>query len=502
MRAFVLAFVALLTTAASPQYDPASIAPADLMTKAAKVIGELTPGTYVEHYTSTGSGEQVDGTRQISGDDYEVVERSGPFTYAWGQSGGQRWTQDENGTVLLASGFHQKTNDEAQLGSADAGTRMHVLGLTPGGADYVLDFLLTNGFHEKRYYSSQTYLLDRVELPADDGRTHVWTLSDYRLISGKMVPFTEQYSDGQPENDTLTKVISFGPAPVKLAGVPQTRSLLPAAATAPVPLPATVSDLDGIIVSVGVNGHPLKFILDTGADGLVIDAGAAHAAGLTLHGRSKASIAGDYDVSRTLVSDFTIGSLHLRDVAFTIAPVNEQTESGRIQGLLGASFFSSAIIGIDFKAKTAILYPPNASPPNPGGLSVLPIDVDDGSPRASASIEGVAGSFLVDTGGFGTLLYRHYFDRLGVKTPFDESAQIRKEEFGAEFLGGHIDLQAYMVQDFAFGGVEFKQAAFLVPVQSTANIADYDGIIGRDVLKYYTLYFDYAGRAIYLKPNT
>ena len=143
-----------------------TMTPSDLLQRSAKATGTLTAGTYTEHYVADGQAEHIDGVKQIAGDNYTVVERAGEFVVMWGRYNGQRWHQDENGVVLLDGGFHLKTDDDAQLGASGAERKMHVIGLTPDGVDYVLDFELLDGYHEKRYYNAKTYLLDRIERPA------------------------------------------------------------------------------------------------------------------------------------------------------------------------------------------------------------------------------------------------------------------------------------------------------------------------------------------------
>ncbi len=186
--------------------------------------------------------------------------------------------------------------------------------------------------------------------------------------------------------------------------------------------------------------------------------------------------------------------MHLTDAVFSVIPIDEPDDKDHIVGVLGLDFWSSAIVGIDFKNKTVTLYPASTSPPDAASLSAMPITLDDGVPRAPVSVEGVEGFFLLDTGSASTIFYRHYFDQLRTKTPLEESLETR-------WLGGIVDMAAYSVDNFAMGPAAFKHASIALPPTASDDNPDYDGIIGRNIMEFYKMYFDYEGHAVYLRPN-
>jgi predicted aspartyl protease len=497
---FPAALLVLLTTAfgfaATPALDPVSMTPAQLLERADKASGDLAAGTYLRTYTSDGGGLHTDGVTKISGADRETVERTGPFTTASGYFHGQSWTQNENGVVILQTGFHDTADPDAKaLSQADTTTALRVLGITHVAPQlYVLEVAPAGGPRELRYYDSQTYLLNRVEITGSNGRTKVWTFSRYRPVFGELIPYTVRYSDGRADNDTVTQIVSFVQSPVQIAGIPPSRTLLPATQTAPVTIPATF-DEDGIIVPVKIGSGTYNFLLDSGSDSIAIAPSLAAGLGLKRFGMSTGDMIGQFDMTQTLVPSLGIGSLNLSNVAVTVVPLDKPEDRDRIVGVLGLDFWNSAIIGIDYKNKTVTLYPPSASPPDAAALSAMPIAIDDGVPRVPASIEGVEGDFLLDTGSPSTVLFRHYFDQLHTKTRTDQTLETM-------WIGGNVDMPVFGVRDFAIGGAQFRQANIVVPPPSSLDFPDYDGIIGRNIMEYFVMYFDYAGHAIYLRPNT
>jgi hypothetical protein len=125
----------------------------------------------------------------------------------------------------------------------------------------------------------------------------------------------------------------------------------------------------------------------------------------------------------------------------------------------------------------------------------MPMILDDGVPRVQALFEKTKGWFLLDTGSFGTILYKNYLQKL----PNVHLAPATVDAISA--VGGDVDARNYSVDDFAFGPVMFRNATVTVPEESTLDIVDYDGIIGRDALSAYDFCLDYTDRAAFLKAS-
>jgi predicted aspartyl protease len=331
----------------------------------------------------------------------------------------------------------------------------------------------------------------RVVTWASDRLKHPVTYGDYRTAFGQTIAHHRHYSDGLPDNEYDTTVAALQ----QIAGtpsleIPAGRSIFDFPSDEPVVLPATF-DNGSIIVRLTINGRGLDFLLDSGASGIFIDPGVAHELGLPVYGKTTNTIGGNYDESRTIVPDAVVGNLHMKNVAIYVSPIDDRHPLAKVVGLLGYDFIASAIVGVNYKDETVTLYP-HGSSPTQEVVTKIPVELDDDVPRASASFEGVAGKFLIDTGAFGTLIYNDYFQRLP-----NHSNLKGTERVG--FVGGVVPTAKYTIYNLDFGGVMFKNAPVVVPQSSLADFQDYDGILGRDVLVAYDLYFDYAGQAIYAK---
>lgn len=489
-----LLMVCLNAASAADQYLPANLSAPEIVARSRTARGTLAPGRYVIVDRIRGGGIERMRTTRIDGPNSIAVVTSEAYTTASGVFNGQGWNQDENGLVLLRSDFRRYVdpNNQALAHPENPVYRVSVLGLTrTQPQEYVIEMNPPGGSDQYRYYDAKTFLVDRFVTFDADLHQHVTEFSDYRPVFQSTRPFRIHNYDGRPQNDTVTETISFQPALANSVPVvmPASRPLY--TVEQPTLIPATFGR-NGIVVRVSINGRGLDFLLDTGAGGLVIDPGVAHQLGLTTYGRSNQTIGGDVDISRTRIPQIDVGPLHLHDVAFSVVPMSAYVDGVRIVGILGCDFIASAVMGVDFQKSTLTLYPASFDP-HALGMFSLPLQMDDGVPRVQASFEGVPGFFLVDTGAVGTIAYDTYVKKL-------KSAAPLADEVSLVAIGGGVPAQLKLLTDLEFGGIHFGDAAVFVPTSSTFNLSDYDGILGRDVLSQYQLFFDYAKRQLYIKP--
>lgn len=493
----IAAFPALARATAPDDgtYVPVTLTATQILQRARMAAGKRDPGAYKIVETSHGGGMDATTTTLVAGRNDVSTEVRGPFTGSWGSYNGQDWSQDANGIVTLETGYHVAENpdDRALAHPEDPANRVTVLGLTrDANPAYAIDVNPPGGDHQIRYYDEATFHLQRVERWGSDRLRHVATYGDYRTAFGSTRSYRTHYSDGRADNDfddTIVSIEKLSTTPD--LQIPQSRSLFTFSSLDPVVLP-TEFDHARIFVRLTINGRGLDFLLDSGAAGIFIDPGAAHQLGLPTYGKRSETMGGNLDISQTIVPLVTIGSIQLKNAVFDIAPVGGEEGAGtRAVGLIGYDFLASATIGVDFKNETVTAYPPGVIPTHEV-VSKLPAQLDDGVPRVPATLDGVPGHFLLDLGAFRSVLYPAYMRKL-------PHARNVMQNVGASFVGGSETMSQYVVQNIVFAGVKFGSGTFMVPQNSLANLSEYDGIIGRDVLASYVLYFDYAHQVIYAR---
>lgn len=488
---FNLTLIALLAPApVLAAYAPADLTPVLLLQKADAAEGTLEPGSYAIAERTHGSTETEIVTR-VQGADRMTTERTGPFRIAYGEYKGQRWSQDENGIVRYTTRVPKIAKALAHPGDPASGVQL--LGLTQSNPqEYALDVHPADAIEQIRYYNARTFLLDRVVTKYVNGVAATTGYLDYRKVFGLMRPFKWSYDDGRPENAETGETLLFqkNPSAVSLAP-PDSYALFTVPKGAPLELPAKFNR-GYITIPVTVGKETLDFALDTGSSSLVIDPGALHRLGIPAYGRSKERIGGDYDVERSIVPQLSVGPLQMHDLELDVLPIDFESHVG----LLGCDFFASGIVGIDMKAKRVTITAPDSFDPKALGLQAIPLKLDDCVPDVDASFDGVAGTFLLDTGAWETVLQPPFARKLHSARPLSPG-----ERSSMGFIGGDVAGADYEIPDLRLGPILFRHAAAFVPADRSSDYGVDDGIIGRAVMAYYVIYFDYGTGTAYVKAN-
>ncbi len=482
------------TLDAATAYAPTTLTPAQILARARQASGTLAGVGYRMHERTVNGERTIETQNTENGGDYVSTANDGTTLTETGTWHGTDWERNANGVVVRMTDFAEASDpfQQALRAPSAPSSGARVLGETVGSSpQIVLEIRPDDALIEDRYYDATTFLLTRVEKKSYDGRTHVREYEDYRPFDGLFVPRTERYHDGRPENDSTTKVISID----ELRNGDSAALAIPASSKpfsfdgdSPIEIPATFTE-DGIIVRLNVGGRGLDFVLDSGASSVAIDRATAQSLGLTLHGRNVATIGGDFAVSTARIPVASIGSLRAQDLAVDVIPFAAPVGDMKVVGLLGGDFFASGAVTIDFRNHRLSIAP---KPQSTEGFSKLPISIDDYVPMLSATFNGKKGLFMADIGASETVLYPHYFAQF--KAPDEpDSATLN-------FIGGGTGTKSYRLSEMDLGDYTLQDIAVSVPSNRKVEDADYDGLVGRDVLHNFTVIFDYPNQTMYVKP--
>jgi tetratricopeptide (TPR) repeat protein len=165
----------------------------------------------------------------------------------------------------------------------------------------------------------------------------------------------------------------------------------------------------GILVSARINGSkPLRLLLDTGARGITVNAGAARNLGLETIAASRLGGFGDAgaDESRVaLARTVTFGDLAFEEC---IVEISGRSLTTGADGVLGADVFERFRIGVDARAGVLQLTPFDDSPRETSHPSVAAIGIRHLLLVKTRVEGGNEGLFLVDTGAAFTAVSREY----------------------------------------------------------------------------------------------
>jgi len=274
------------------------------------------------------------------------------------------------------------------------------------------------------------------------------------------------------------------------------------AALAEVPID---TDFGLVWIEVSINGSdPLPFLLDTGFDYSVIDAGVAAALSLTVSDPDTVPQPGG-PVEIGLTEGVTLGvpggDLHdwtLRAIPIAAAA---QIVGREFAGIIGHDVLAERVWRIDYKAGMMTVYDASSVLPTDG--AEIPVEVIAAEPFIEAAIEQphagtIPGRFKLDTGSTDVAgLNLNFHEGAGVLAPGQATIPVPGVAVGGETTGILYRIDAFRIGPYSIAspviGATLESAGF-------ENRAD-AGTIGGAVLRQFTLTLDYPRSRILLDPN-
>jgi hypothetical protein len=440
----------------------------------------------------------------------------GAMKGADGFDGKAPWAQDNSGQVAIQGGDAARqsaTNnayramrgywypermsaDVAYAGAkVDGGRNFDVVHITPkGGRPFDL------------WFDSKTHVIDRqVERGAMDLTTTLY--SDYRTVDGKLVAFQSRSTNGEARYDTVLKVESV-----------TFEASAPATAFAPPPPPARDFGFLGgqksttvpfklinnhMYIEVKLNGRgPYELLFDTGGSN-VITPTVARELGLKLEGAVQGRGAGEksMDVSFTKIERMEIGGAVLDRQSFASIPLESfgDIEGKPITGIFGYEVFKRFVVRTDYERNQIVLIEPNGFAYQGPGKRV-PFELKETIPIVAGDIDGIPGSFQLDTGSRSTLdLMTPFVAKNNLISRYNPKLQ------GVNGWGVGGPARSWIVRGrrFTFGGVSVEEPVVAFSQATAGAMAETytAGNVGAGVLKKFNIVWDYPRHQIFFERN-
>jgi len=249
-----------------------------------------------------------------------------------------------------------------------------------------------------------------------------------------------------------------------------------------------------VFVRVRVNrSGPFWFVVDSGAGGWIVDRAHAVHLGMRLEqetAQGTGAGSGTYDVSYAKDVTFSLSEFNILVPLIGVIDLsNNRSQIGReIEGLVGYDFFEKFIVEIDYEAKIIRLFDPKTYHYSGVG-ETLPITVDRTARNpfltAEITLQGAAPQsrkLLIDTGSNDTL-----DDSFVAK-----STGPQREVVSGVGLGKEFKSTVGIVSRVKLGGVSFENV-----YAGAGGVA----LVGGEILRRFTVIFDYAHGHMILEPN-
>jgi predicted aspartyl protease len=409
---------------------------------------------------------------------------------------------NENGAVRELRGLlraRQRTEDFIESdGFVEQPQYDQFLGLQqlPDGREvYAIAVSPPQGQNETLYLDRKTSMVDRIAYDDADG-TSTQDYYDYRVFAGVLLAQRSVESNGDHAFDLTrltTKVFVDRPISPDVFTLPDSAVVQTAA---PVTVPLSSHDSHAY-VRVRIRGREYTFLLDSGAQAIVLDAHVAQELGLKPEGQLEVAGAqrtGGLGVAALDSIEIGTASLPVRMV--TVLDLRGVTGASAIDGILGYPFFAAAEVRIDPDSSTLTFAKPGTLKPDG---TVFEVDSDRELVELQAKVNGAEGRFVIDTGNGNELL---------VYSPFLRIHQGLIAYAGGRFannmgVGGSASAVGVTVDELDLGPFRFFNRYANVMLGTQGAFADRfaAGNIGMGILKNFILTIDLANAKLYARPS-
>jgi len=283
--------------------------------------------------------------------------------------------------------------------------------------------------------------------------------------------------------------------------------------TAPVILP-TERASNVFFAEVTINGAgPFWFTVDTGATLTVIDPATAQQVGLVTRPAGRRGnvgvTAGETEMSTTTGARLDVGGLaSFAPAVLYVVPVraNASLLGHQIDGVLGTDFLRRYVVEFDYGAGRVTVRPAGSTQGDAAGTRFeVTVSVSGNvllAPATAAFTDGtqVPAALLIDTGSSGALT---------LTTPFVRRHRLT-ERFKSDRASATVGISGMVFSPvIALASVAFGEAVISRPNASLSQAdaglnasEDFDGIIGAELLRRFTVTVDFPGRKLRLAPST
>ena len=258
-----------------------------------------------------------------------------------------------------------------------------------------------------------------------------------------------------------------------------------------------------LVIPITIDGTPTYALFDTGGAN-AIDPQFARKLGLHVVPSGTASGAGEATIkaSRAHVDTLGFGSLALRDQEFAVLRLPSALTHGNgvaVNAIVGREILERYVTRIDYDART-LTFTSRADFHYDGTGVAVPLQPETQEAIVRASIDGLTGSFQIDTGSSASLI---------LTSPFVDTNNLREkyQTFGnmivGRGLGGYTRADLARGKRLRIGSFEIDDVVVDLSTDTRGAFASrwIDGNIGNDVLQRFTMTLDYGHHVVYLDPD-
>jgi hypothetical protein len=259
------------------------------------------------------------------------------------------------------------------------------------------------------------------------------------------------------------------------------------------------TELKSVCVHASINGHPGRFLIDSGASQIILYRPYADKLGLSMLGATSFSGIAGRDVSARYarVQTIALGESTLSNVVLIVSGEDrEKAGLHNIDGILGFDALAGAVVHVDLvKERIAFGDPARVEPVVGKDAFAFRVNLADNTPEIPIGVGKLTTRATIDTGSSGAVTLS---DNLHTSGRLVALGGATSYAIGVDGLPDEPD-PCYQLHEVTIGPIRYQNS--LVCLGKERVFGRDGGLIGLGFLHHYNWTFDYARTRVVLTPN-
>jgi hypothetical protein len=269
-----------------------------------------------------------------------------------------------------------------------------------------------------------------------------------------------------------------------------------------------------VFIPIKVNGVELNFLLDTGVEETILfslednpDVSFFNSEKITLKGLGSEEAIEGLKTTNNILEMKGVTAHHQLIYVILDQSFNLSSQIGiPVNGIIGYQFFRDNLVRIDYASKKVVIYKNDEANRKriEKKFNKMPITIEKYKPYLIGNVamneSNIPVKMLIDIGNSDSVwLFQNLSSQITVPSR-------NFEDFLGKGFSGDIEGKRARIAEFSFDKYDFKSPIVAFPdsssIKSVRMVQNRVGSVGGEILKRFSVVFDYKNEQLYLKKNS